>query len=284
MQCIKEGNRVTRETSEDVVIIGRNEILREGLRRILADQGFSVIAAVSEHQSFIGNAGSTPPQLMIVDAETVDEGIDICALLREAYPEPRIVMIGDRHDLETIARAFAVGIDGYLVKAIACDALVGSLRLIMLGEKVVPSKTLEALTDGRPVDHVRSGNGHETNLGLTDREIEILGRLVEGDPNKVISRRLLITEATVKVHIKAILRKLNVINRTQAAIWAVDHGMFGNKSSSHPGEGRRGTDIADVGADLDGDEPVARRSAGDDIGVGRVTAGAKFRQLEACLT
>ncbi len=275
---------MTRETSEDVVIIGRNEILREGLRRILADQGFSVIAAVSEHQSIIGNVGSAPPQLVIVDAETVDEGIDICALLRKAYPEPRIVMIGDRHDLETIARAFAVGVDGYLVKAIACDALVGSLRLIMLGEKVVPSKTLEALTDGRSIDHVRSGNGLDSNLGLTDREIEILGRLVEGDPNKVISRRLLITEATVKVHIKAILRKLNVINRTQAAIWAVDHGMFGTKPSSHAGEGRRGADIIDHGDDHDGDEPVSRRSADSEIVAGRSMPAVHFRQVEDCLT
>jgi two-component system nitrate/nitrite response regulator NarL len=61
---------------------------------------------------------------------------------------------------------------------------------------------------------------------LTDREIEILGRLVHGDANKIISRRLQITEATVKVHVKAVLRKLKVMNRTQAAIWAVNHGLF----------------------------------------------------------
>lgn len=208
----------------DVVIVGRNAIVREGLRRILSDQGFSVMATEPDQSALL--ADSAPPQMMIVDSPSVEEGLDICALLRTAYPEPRLVLIGDNYDLETISRAFTVGVDGYLVKAIACEALVGALRLILLGEKVVPSQTLEALTSLPSLPAVPEVLARPSNVDLTEREIEILGRLVLGEANKIISRQLHITEATVKVHVKAILRKLQVLNRTQAAIWAVNNGLF----------------------------------------------------------
>jgi two-component system nitrate/nitrite response regulator NarL len=210
----------------DVVIVGRNEIVREGLRRILADQGFSVLATQPDHPVFAAAGEMGSPQLIIVDSPSVAEGIDICALLRAAYPEPRLVMIGDTYDLETVSKAFAVGVDGYLVKAIACEALVGALRLILLGEKVMPSQTLSALAKMSHQPGAMELCALPTDVDLTDRELEILGRLVQGEANKLISRRLLITEATVKVHVKAILRKLHVLNRTQAAIWAVNRGMF----------------------------------------------------------
>lgn len=209
--------------SVDVVIVGRNAIVREGLRRILTEQGFSVMAAQPDHPALRGGLEMPTPQLMLVDSPSVEEGLDICALLRVAYPEPRLVMIGETYDLETVSRAFTIGVDGYLVKAIACEVLVGALRLILLGEKLMPSQTLTALTR-LPVQPELLGA--PSDVELTDREIEILGRLVLGEANKIISRNLFITEATVKVHVKAILRKLQVLNRTQAAIWAVNRGLF----------------------------------------------------------
>lgn len=210
----------------DFVIVGRNEIVREGLRRILADQGFSVMATQPDDPAFSGSGEMGSPQMMIVDSPSVEEGIDICALLRAAYPEPRLVLIGDTYDLDTVSRAFSVGVDGYLVKAIACEALVGALRLILLGEKVMPSQTLCDLAKMSQHSGTMELRKPPVDVDLTDREVEILGRLVQGDANKLISRRLLITEATVKVHVKAILRKLHVMNRTQAAIWAVNRGLY----------------------------------------------------------
>jgi len=115
------------------------------------------------------------------------------------------------------------GIDGYVAKQIGCEPLIGALRLVALGEKIVPSQTVIALAK-KPW---RTGGGDwltcNNNVQLSEREREILVCLTRGDANKIISRQLTITEATVKVHIKAILRKLNVMNRTQAAMWAVTH-------------------------------------------------------------
>lgn len=212
----------------DVVIVGRNEIVREGLSRVLSEQGFSVMAAVPEYSAVMtGDEGArhaSMPRLIIVDAESRDEGIDVCALLRQAFPDSRLVIMADDSDLESISRAFAAGVDGYLVKAISCAPLVGALKLILMGEKIVPSQAVMAMTDMRATHRI-DWDVTRMNADLTDREMEIVGHLVNGEPNKLIARRLSVSEATVKAHVKAILRKLQVANRTQAAIWAVNEGL-----------------------------------------------------------
>jgi two-component system nitrate/nitrite response regulator NarL len=211
----------------DTVILGRNAIVREGLRRILAEQGFSIRPPLPHDADWALADCGAEPSLVVVDSQTIDEGIDICSLLRGNYATAKIVLIAETSDLDPVCRACAVGIDGYVLKAIGCDALVGALRLVMLGEKIIPAQSLALLTSSRVPSSSPETPAAPADVDLTDREVEILGRLVHGDANKIISRRLQITEATVKVHVKAVLRKLKVMNRTQAAIWAVNHGLFG---------------------------------------------------------
>lgn len=208
-----------------LVVIGRQEIAREGLRRILVDQGFSVEASARHDLDFAGRGEDQHPHLIIVAADTVDEGVDICTIMRLALPDTRLVLLTSECDLDSISRAIAVGVDGYLTNTIPCDPLVGALKLVLMGEKIVPTQIVNALSDTYP--QPRSGNGTmaQLDVNLSDREQVILQRLVCGEANKLISRRLAISEATVKVHVKAILRKLHVLNRTQAAIWAVNHGL-----------------------------------------------------------
>ena len=208
-----------------VNIIGRNEIVREGLKRILADQDFCVDCAVScvddldmEHE----------PSIIIVDVNDIDEGLCVCADVRERCPAPRIVIMTDGYSMEDVSRAFATGdVDGYLIKEISCDPLAGALRLTALGEKVLPSQIASSLASAPASAISRCWDTGASGTNLSAREVDILRCLVDGEPNKVISRRLSIADATVKVHIKAILRKLRVRNRTQAAIWAVNRGLAG---------------------------------------------------------
>lgn len=111
---------------------------------------------------------------------------------------------------------------------------MATLHLVAMGERVLPPQLADelqsrpTLTDAleveRPVDAA----------SLSDRELEILRWLIMGCPNKVISKRMEISEATVKVHVKAVLRKLRVKNRTQAAIWAANHGMRGRVPEVEP--------------------------------------------------
>jgi two-component system nitrate/nitrite response regulator NarL len=208
-----------------VNIIGKNEIVREGLKRILADQDFCVDCAVSCVDDMdIENE----PSVIIVDVNDIDEGLCVCADVRERCPTPRIVIMTDGYSMEDVSRAFATGdVDGYLIKEISCDPLAGALRLTALGEKVLPSQIASSLASAPAGVISRCWDTGASGTNLSAREVDILRCLVDGEPNKVISRRLNIADATVKVHIKAILRKLRVRNRTQAAIWAVSRGLAG---------------------------------------------------------
>lgn len=208
-----------------VSIISKNEIVREGLRRILVDQEFVVCQAVNDIGELETSHRSMSDSLVIVDANSFSEGVSTCRQLREKFPASRIVLMADDYSIENVGLAFGAGVDGYLVKAISCEPLGGALRLISMGEKVFPSQIAESLLDPTWRSAFSSWGTDTDDLNLSGREVEILRCLVSGEANKVISRRLHITEATVKVHIKAILRKLRVTNRTQAAIWAVTRGL-----------------------------------------------------------
>ena len=121
--------------------------------------------------------------------------------------------------------AFQAGADGYLIKTISSDVLTASLDLVMLGEVVFPSAALNLGGEAdQPAEPVVNQDVNEVSpRGLSVRETVILRCLMQGDSNKLIARRFDITEATVKVHVKAILRKIHAKNRTQAAIWAASN-------------------------------------------------------------
>jgi two-component system, NarL family, nitrate/nitrite response regulator NarL len=167
------------------------------------------------------------------------------------------------HRLPEMVLAFRAGANAYFVNVATCDVFIKSLELIMLGETILPSAILPLLcrNDGEPgsgnghldvedIDGCAHGNGVKGHdrfddgvdddmesiagglpeieddhaPGLSSQQKLILHCLTEGDSNKTIARKIRITEATVKVHLKTILRKIRVHNRTQAAIWAMNSG------------------------------------------------------------
>jgi two-component system nitrate/nitrite response regulator NarL len=143
--------------------------------------------------------------------------------LKERFPHIRIVLSVEEFSIDRVTQALEQGIDGLLTDDMSCDQIAASLRLIAMGERVVSSVILKQLLKHQRVRPTI--DEQSVGAALSSRELEILKCLVAGDANKVISRRLGITDATVKVHVKSILRKLNVANRTQAAIWAVVRGL-----------------------------------------------------------
>ncbi|WP_256869481.1 LuxR C-terminal-related transcriptional regulator [Sphingobium lactosutens] len=207
-----------------LAIVGKNEIIREGLKRILIEEDFLVDDTVSRPMEL--DHGIDQGTVIIVDAIDIDEGLATCEEVRMRYPEARIVIMADEYSVQDVSRAFMTGaVDGYIVKQISCRPLAGALRLTALGEKVLPSQIAESLASAQPCSISKYWSVGAAGNNLSTREVDILRCLVDGEPNKVISRRLQIADATVKVHIKAILRKLRVRNRTQAAIWAVSRGL-----------------------------------------------------------
>ncbi len=137
--------------------------------------------------------------------------------IKDRHPSNKVVMLVDKYDLQEVLGAYRSGVDAYLIKSISFEVLLKTLDLVILGESVFPAAVLCS----------QSGKGTPADLRpseiLSNRELAILRCLMDGSPNKVIARQLDIVEATVKVHIKAILRKIRVKNRTQAAVWGMSH-------------------------------------------------------------
>ena len=217
-------------------LVGRNKLFREGLKSLLSGTQFEVVAEADD----VGQA--QPPQedqapgVILLDFSAEPEhAADDLTHLREILPDARIVVLTETLCSQTLAACLGAGAHGYLIKDISVEALLQSLRLVMLGEKVFPTHLAALLVNGMASSapaRINSSNSH----GLSEREVQILQCLVQGDSNKMIANRLGITEATVKVHMKSLLRKINATNRTQAAIWALNNGLGATASPKEAAE------------------------------------------------
>jgi two-component system, NarL family, nitrate/nitrite response regulator NarL len=205
-------------TSSHTLLIEPNRLFRQGLKHLLAGTRFDVGAEFDTVQlAFSAGEAVGAPEL-VISGQLVKDEADARAL-REMFPTARIVVLADDLSVEALRAAMAGGADGFLIKTVSPEALIQSLQLVMLGEKVFPTNLASMLLDMNAVSPQHSIRG------LSPREQEILQALVTGASNKLIAIRLGITEATVKVHLKTLLRKIDANNRTQAAIWAMNNGF-----------------------------------------------------------
>jgi two-component system nitrate/nitrite response regulator NarL len=222
-------------------LVGPNALLREGLARILTSAGFRVLASASSTDDLIASAGpKRRAALLIIDAaDDLKASVRQVELFRTWSPDGRVAVLGDRDYPNDIVSIFRAGANAYFTKDAPCDALIKYLELVMLGETILPVAMLSMVIDRAANaddddDRVTVARAAETAVEdatesrgmpqLSDREKCILNYLIEGESNKSIARKIEIAEATVKVHVKAILRKIRVQNRTQAAIWAMSNG------------------------------------------------------------
>lgn len=209
-----------------IAIVNSNEIEGEGLRRILTDRQLNVAACCRTVASLtVSGRDSGVTTLVVVTASTDAAGLEVCRDVRTRWPWVKIIVMAASCASDQVAAAFREGVDGYVSKDISCASLAQTIRLVALGEKAVPSQVVFELAERRADPWWAGAEMGTESANISDREVEILKGLVDGEPNKVISRRLGIREATVKVHVKSILRKLHVMNRTQAAIWALSRGI-----------------------------------------------------------
>src|SRR5712691_11005499 len=242
------------------VLVGPNVLLREGLARILSAAVFRILASASGLDDHVlSSLPQEQPVLLIIDAsDDFDTALRQIESFKHRYPAGRVAVLAHHHQLTDMVSAFRLGANAYLVKVATCDTFIKSLELVMLGVTLLPPEILTFISDRQ--DRSRNGraagrNGHAadddddaddgemvgTEVGtnehvpqanssytprLSARQQSILRCLIQGDSNKTIARKMAIAEATVKVHVKAILRRIRVHNRTQAAIWAMGNGPF----------------------------------------------------------
>lgn len=221
----------------DVSIVAFSSLVREGICRILSESEFQNYHIHDTVEEAVSSALSERIAISLVDIRTSDDSFPDLSLLKAHSPSARIVLMVESFHLKQMVAAFKAGADAYLLKEIGSEPLIDSLRLVMRGEKVIPSALLQHLPDTQMLSESRTEVQLQLGELLSEREIDTLRCLVMGYPNKIIAYRLDISEATVKVHVKAILRKLTVQNRTQAAIWAVNQGLV-----NHSGDFREYTE------------------------------------------
>lgn len=209
------------------LLLDSDNLLREGLKRLMDGSDFNVFAEASSLDEARLNLAQEPgARLVLVDPCTGPyEDFSGISKLREGNGDIKIVVLTSELSASCLARALEAGADGYLLKDLSSESLIQSLKLVLMGEKVFPSR-LAGMLATASVSFVREETHNvPAKTGLSPREIQVLSCLVDGHSNKVIGRDLGITDATVKVHLKAALRKIDAQNRTQAAIWAISHGL-----------------------------------------------------------
>jgi len=208
----------------DTVLVGGGGLRRGWLCLALDQSRFAVMAEGRDFSNVLGlmNNG-LPPRLVIADISPLcEKDFEDLRRLRDAAPVCRIAVLSNHLNLDDLGRVFRAGADGYLVSDLSRAAFSLLLLLIVSGEKVLPGSLADVLASNYR-DFVSSKLSNDVNL--TERERQILQCLVHGDSNKVIARMLDITEGTVKVHLKTLMRKISTGNRTQAALWARSHGI-----------------------------------------------------------
>jgi two-component system, NarL family, nitrate/nitrite response regulator NarL len=209
-------------TASRTILIEPNRLFRQGLKHLLAGTRFEVEMEFGTMEQAVDGAVASD---LVIIGEAGKELGDLHRL-RDAYPDARIVVLAIDLTVDALRDAMNTGADGFLMKDVSPEALIQSLELIMMGEKVYPTNLAAMLLD------LNSAPSPNSTRGLSPRELEILQALVTGASNKLIAIRLGITEATVKVHLKTLLRKIDVINRTQAAIWAMNNGVSANEAAA----------------------------------------------------
>jgi two-component system nitrate/nitrite response regulator NarL len=210
----------------NVILIDSNKLFREGMKRLFDSTSFRVVGEAGSLREGVPTVSAdTTADLVLVDPVSgSEEEVEAMRALRAEHPALRIVVLTSDLCTRRLSGALGAGADGYLMKNIACESLMQSLKLVMMGEKVFPTHLAELLISGRATEEV--GTDLPTRRkGLSQREVQILRCLLNGNSNKMIANHLSITEATVKVHLKSLLRKINASNRTQAAIWAMNNGI-----------------------------------------------------------
>lgn len=213
----------------DVVLVDPDRLFREALSGILSRNGFSVVASAATTKE-LEEAGmpdwstSDRQRLFVIDiAESVDELRDRLPRL-VAAAEVKVVGVSRSMAAEKLYLALELGFHACLTKDISFESFQKYVRLVLSGESVFPVGLAQALLNA-PKRPPSVGRNEGASYSLTNREYVILGYLTQGASNKVIARHIGVSDATVKVNVKTLFRKLDVSNRTEAAAWAVQRGI-----------------------------------------------------------
>lgn len=199
-----------------VFSVDDHPLLREGIAALVNNQADMVLVAeASNGAEAIQLFKQHQPDVTLMDLRLPDmSGIDILIAIRTEFPEARIIMLTTFEGDVEIHRALQAGARGYLLKNMPPSELLDVIRQVHAGKKRIPPEIASQLAE------------HMSDQNLTEREVEVLRQVADGNRNRDIAKKLFISEETVKVHIKHIMEKLGAADRTQAVSIGIRRGII----------------------------------------------------------
>ncbi|HHX8750341.1 TPA: two-component system response regulator NarL [Morganella morganii] len=205
-----------------ILLIDDHPMLRNGVRQLISmEPSLTVAGEAGNGRDGIVLAESLDPDLILLDLNMPDmNGFETLDILRRKPLSGRVVVFSVSNYREDLITALRRGADGYLLKDMEPEELLVALRQAAAGKMVVSPALTEVLAGA--LREVRSDDEPDIN-SLTPRERDILKLIAQGQPNKMIARKLDITESTVKVHVKNLMKKMKVKSRVEAAVWVLQN-------------------------------------------------------------
>jgi len=215
-----------------ILIIDDHALIREALRGVIKEikSEATIVEAADWRQALPHVEEGAEPDLILLDLQLPErDGLEILAELRERHPSIVVVVLSARQDRASVARALELGAIGFIPKSASREVMLSALNLIFAGAIYIPPEILDrpeptaaqpVLTTAPPGRRVTAAE-----LGLTERQMDVLALMMQGRSNKLICRALELAEATVKNHVTAILKALKASNRTEAVIAATARGV-----------------------------------------------------------
>ncbi len=207
-----------------VLIVDDHDLFRDGISSLLKARGYQVVGEANDGAEAVARARELRPDLILMDIRMPNMGgLEATRLIKAEQPDVKIVMLTVSDDEEDLFEAIKSGAQGYLLKKLKADVLFDLLSGVASGEAPIAPKMAAKMME--EFAHGSRGGKAGDQKDLSDREMEVLRLVAQGKINKEIAADLMITERTVKYHLRNILDKLHLANRTQAAAYAARKGI-----------------------------------------------------------
>ena len=199
-----------------ILVVDDHPLFLEGIATVVADQpDIEIVGRAVTARQAVAEFRRVLPDVTLMDLRLPDmSGNNAVTAIRAEFPEAKVIILTTFEGDFEIQRALAAGVRGYLLKSAPFEALVDAIRKVNSGRKHFPTQVAETLAE------------HFSSDALSEREIQVLKRMAEGDRNRDIGKRLSISEETVKVHIRHIMHKLGAKDRTQAVSIGLRRGVI----------------------------------------------------------
>src|SRR5689334_45958 len=209
-----------------IMLVDDHEVVRLGLKALITRQpSFDVVAEAGTADEALERARVHKPDVIVMDIRLPGKsGIDATREVMKSLPDTKVIMLTSYADDELLMDAIEAGAAGYVLKQIGSDALLKSLEAVARGESLLDPALMNKVF-ARLREAARKERG-QAFAGLTEQEVRILSLVAEGHTNREIADKVYLSEKTVRNYVSAILGKLGLSHRSQAAAYAVEHGLL----------------------------------------------------------